>query len=127
MKKIDPIVIKETRYIAFFSIILSLLMQAVFLIIGKWDYTVVLGNILSLFFAVLNFLLMGITVQKAVLKDEKDAKNTMKVSQVYRNLLIVVVCVVGIAAPVFNNWSVIIPLFFPRVAIALRHLFGKVE
>lgn len=127
MKKIDPTVIKETKYIALFCLILSLLLQAVFLVIGKWDYTVLLGNILSLFFSVFNFLLMGITVQKAVMKDEKEAKNTMKVSQVYRNLLILIVCVIGIAAPVFNNWSVIIPIFFPRVAIALRHLFGKVE
>ncbi len=45
--KIDAIVRRETIYIAVWVGILSLLMEAVFLIIGKWDYTVLLGNLLS--------------------------------------------------------------------------------
>lgn len=127
MKNIDPVVKKETKYIAIFTLILSVLMQAVFLIIGKWDYTVITGNLLSWFFSVLNFFLMGITVQKAVLKDEKEAKNTIKVSQIYRTLLIVVVCVVGFSVPVFNTWAVVIPLFFTRIAVAFRGLCNKGE
>lgn len=47
MKKVDKTVLRETGYIALFVILLSVLMQAVFLIIGKWDYTVLLGNLLS--------------------------------------------------------------------------------
>ena len=73
MKKIDPTVVKETVYITAFTIIFSMLMQAVFLIVQKWDYTVLLGNLLGIIAVVLNFLLMGITVQNAVLKEEKDA------------------------------------------------------
>lgn len=45
--KIDATVRRETIYIAVWVGILSLLMEAVFLIIGKWDYTVLLGNLLS--------------------------------------------------------------------------------
>ena len=74
MKKIDPTVLKETGYIATMVMIFSLLLQSVFLIIGKWDYTVLLGNALGFVAAVGNFLLLGITVQNAVLKEEKDAK-----------------------------------------------------
>ena len=127
MGKIDSAIIKETKYIAAFSLILSVLMQAVFLVTGYWDYTVILGNLLSVVFSVLNFFLMGLTVQKAVVKEEKEAKNTMRISQVYRNLMMVVVCAVGIAVPVFNTWSVVIPVFFPRISIAFRHLFGKLD
>ena len=47
MKKLDPVVIRETRYVALCVFLLSILTQAVFLIIGKWDYTVLLGNLLS--------------------------------------------------------------------------------
>ena len=66
MKKIDPIIVKETKYVAAWIVILSMLMQSVFLIIGRWNYTVLLGNIYSAFFGTLNFLLMGLTVQKAL-------------------------------------------------------------
>ena len=56
--KIDPTVRKETLYIGVAVLILSALMEAVFLIIGKWDYTVLLCNLLSGCAAVLNFFLM---------------------------------------------------------------------
>ena len=61
--KIDKTVIKETKYIASFVIIFSVLMQAVFLIIGKWDYTVLIGNLWGIIIAVGNFFVMGLFVQ----------------------------------------------------------------
>ncbi len=124
MKKIDPAVMRESLYIAAFSGILSVLMEAVFLIIGKWDYTVLTGNLLGYLTAVLNFFFMGITVQKAVGKDEKAAANTMKFSQTVRNFAIVVLAALGILLSVFNTVAVIVPLFFPRIAVAFRPLFG---
>lgn len=123
MKKIDPTVKKETCYILIWMLILSAVMQAVFLISGKWDYTVLLGNILSVFTATSNFLLMGITVQNAVEKDEKDAKNTMKVSQSLRTLGMFVIIAIGVIAPCFNTWTCVIPMFFPRVAMLFRSKF----
>lgn len=125
MKKIDPTVLKETKYMAVWILVLSVFMQAVFLMLRMWDYTVLLGNMLSGLAGVVNFLLMGITVQKAVLKDEKDAKTAMQVSLLYRSLMLLVVIVLGVVLPVFHMWAVIIPLFFPRVAIAFRPLFDK--
>lgn len=125
MSKIDAVVIKETKYIALWVIILSVLMEAVFFILGEWDYTVILGNTLSGGAAVLNFFLMGITVQKALEKEEKDARARMKASQLYRFLLLLVIVVIGVALPCFHMWAVIPPVFFPRIAIALRPLFDK--
>ena len=75
--KIDKTVRRETLFVAVYTVILSALMEAVFLLIGKWDYTVLLGNLLGAGGAVLNFFLMGLTVQSAVMKDEKDAKTQM--------------------------------------------------
>lgn len=125
VKKLDATVRKETKYIAVWVLLFSAVMEAVFLIIGKWDYTVLLGNLLSGAAVVLNFLLMGITIQNAVEKDEKDAKSTMKASQSLRTLFLFVIVVIGVVAPCFNIWSTIIPLFFPRIAIALRPLWYK--
>ena len=125
MKKIDPTILRETGYIATMVFIFSLLLQSVFLIIGKWDYTVLLGNLLGFLAAVGNFFLMGLSVQSSLGKEEKDAKNLMKVSQSLRLLLIFVIVVVGYLLDVFNTIAVAIPLLFPRIAVALRPMFIK--
>ncbi len=125
MKKIDATVLKETKYILIWVLILSTLLQAVFLVIGKWDHTVLLGNLLSGFAVVLNFFLMGITVQNALGKEEKEAKTAIRLSQTYRFFLLLIIVVVGVVLPFFNIWTVVIPVFFPRVAIALRPVFDK--
>lgn len=125
MKKIDPTVLKETAYITAFTIIFSILMQSVFLIIGKWDYTVLLGNLLGIVATILNFFLMGLTVQNALSKEEKDAKNIMKLSQSGRLFMMFAFALIGYLVPVFNAISVVVPFLFPRIAIMLRPLFDK--
>ena len=125
MKKIDKTVKKETLYIAVFSVILSALMQAVFLVIGKWDYTVLLGNLLSLAVSVLNFFLMGVTVQNATAKDEKQAANTMKLSQSFRMIMIFITALVGVLLNCFNTITVLVPLFFTRIAVMFRPVIDK--
>ena len=125
MKKIDSTVLKETKYVALVTIILSVLMQAVFLIIGKWNYTVLLGNLLGGIASVGNFLLMGLTVQTALGLDEKDARARMKLSQTLRNLLLFAVAIIGHLAPIFNLLAVVITYIFPRVAVAFRAISIK--
>lgn len=118
--KIDATVKKETLYIASFSAVLSLLMQAVFLIISNWHFSVLLGNVWGYAAAVANFFLLGLTVQKAVTKDEEEARKLIKLSHTLRNMLILIVAVIGIVVPFFNTWAAIIPLFFPRISIFFR-------
>ncbi len=125
MKRIDATVIKETKYVAVFVTILSAVMQAIFLVIGKWDYTVLLGNLLSGVAGVINFFLMGVTVQKAVLKDVKDAKAAMKVSKTYRTLFLAVVLVIGFTAPCFNKWATLMAILFPRIAVGFRAVIKR--
>jgi hypothetical protein len=125
MKKIDPVVVKETIYIALFSFISSVLFQAIFLIIGKWNYTILLGNILGYCAAVGNFLILGLSVQKAVELDEKDAKARLKISQSFRMLFLFIIAIIGYVVPVFSTLAVVIPYLFPSIAIALRPVFNK--
>ena len=125
MKKIDDAVLKETKYISMWVLVLSVFMQSVFLIIGKWDYTVLLGNLLSDAAVILNFFMLGLTVQRALEKEEKEARGVMKLSQTYRFLFLVVVVIIGAVLSCFNIWTVIIPLLFPRIAIAFRQFFDK--
>lgn len=125
MKKIDATVLKETLYIAVGTLILSMLMQSVFLIIEKWDFTVLLGNFLGYIAAVGNFFLLGLTVQRAVEREEKDAKSLMKISQTARLFFMFIIAVIGYAIPVFNIIAVVITFLFPRFVIAARPVFMK--
>lgn len=123
--KIDKTVKKETIYITGSVLILSVVMELIFAIIGKWNLSVLYGNLLGGLFAILNFFLMGLTVQKAVGQDEKKSANLVKMSQSLRFLLLIIVAILGVELSVFNGVSTIVSLFFPRIAIAIRPLFDK--
>lgn len=125
MKKIDVTVKKETAFVALVTLVLSVLMQAVFLVAGKWNETVLYGNLLGGVTAVGNFFLMGLTVQSALGLDVKDAKARIKLSQTGRNLLMFAVAAVGYAVSAFNLLAVVIPYVFPRIAVALRGISMK--
>ena len=123
MTKIDGTVKRETIYIAAWVITLSVVMQAVFLVIGLWGIPVLAGNLISGTVAVLNFFLMGITVQKAVKKEEKDAAQMMRFSQSARMFMTFAAAAVGVIF--FDPIASVVPLFFPRIAIVFRPFVGK--
>ena len=123
MSKLDPTVRKETLYICAWVLILSVVMQAVFLMLGRWGIDVLLGNLLSGICACLNFLLMGITVQQALEKDSNDAKTAMKFSQTMRIFMQFAFGALGVIF--FNPIASIVPLFFPRIAVSFRPLMDK--
>ena len=62
----DPAVKKETGYIAVWVVLLSLVMEGVFLLLRQWDLSVLFGNLGGAAIAVGNFLLLAVTVSKAV-------------------------------------------------------------
>lgn len=125
MHKIDKTVIRETIYIAVFTLILSMLMQSIFLIIGKWNYTILLGNLLGYVADVLNFFLMGLTVQKAVGLSEDDAKTRVKFSQMLRLFMLAAFALVAGISKHFSLIAFVIPLIFPRIAVTFRPYFDK--
>ena len=124
-KNVDKVVLKETRFIAVFVLLCSLLMQAVFLVIGMWDYTVLLGNLLGAALAVGNFFLMGLTVQHCLTMEPDEARKRMKLSQQGRMLMLLVLCVIGGVLPFLNTIAVLIPQLFPRIGVTIRGLTMK--
>lgn len=125
MSKIDSTVLKETRYVFFLSLILSLIMQAAFLILGYWNYTFIWGNILGLAASVGNFLLMGLTVQKALGKEEKEIKKLVQLSQSGRLFILLIVALIANFVSVFSLLATVIPYIFPRIAVMIRPLIVK--
>ena len=95
-----------------------------------FNYTVILGGLGGGFIAVLNFFMMGVTVQKvAGTENEDDARAKMRMSYSQRMLLQIIWIIIAIAAPCFHFAAGIAPLFFPSIGIKLRAIFpflGKI-
>ena len=125
MKKIDPTVSKETKFIALVTLLFGSLQQAVFLILGKWTLSVLLGGIYGWVIALGNFFLMCLAIQKAVAQEEKDAKNTMKLSQNMRLLGLFLFALIAYLLPFINTVAAILPYLYPRFAISLSPFLRK--
>ena len=102
MAKLDPVIKKETTYVALWVLAACMMTQGVCVLLGWWSLSVLLGSLLGGITAVGNFLLMCLMVQKAVTQTEKQAKNTGKLSQSLRLMMQGLMLVLAAALPVFN-------------------------
>ena len=126
--KISKAVRKETGHIALGVALGSIVMVAVFALLHRFDYTVVLGALLGGAVSILNFLFMGLTAQKVVDSgDEAQGKALVHRSYSMRMLLMAVVLIVGFAAPCFHVVAVAIPFLLPRITILVMQLLGMYQ
>lgn len=124
-RRLDPTVLKETQFIAGIVLALSAVMQIVYLALGAWNITVLLGNLLGGVLAVGNFFLMGLTVAKAIGLEERDAKKKLQASQQLRLVMMLLVLVIGGALSCFDTIAVLVPQLFPRIGVSVRGLTLK--
>ena len=146
--RIQPAVRRETAKIALGTGILTVLMIAVFLILRRFDWTVLTGALLGYVAAVGNFFLMALTVQKAademkplptpentdtaeedgeaeeqdqpLSEDAKRGKRRIQVSYILRMLGMAGIAILGVALPCFHPVATLLPMLFPRIVIALE-------
>ena len=126
--KVQSTVKKETVQIAVQCGIacLVLLICFFFLHIVKpekvsFDYRVILSAVLGTFVAVMNFYLMGITVQEIVnTENQEDAYQKMRASYRNRTMLQLIWIVIALIAPNFNAVAGIVPLLFPGAFLRIR-------
>ncbi len=91
-----------------------------------FDYTVILGGIGGGLIAVLNFFLMGLTVQSvASTTDEELARKKMKASYSQRMMMQMIWGIVAVATPCFNYVAGLLPLLFPSLGIKITGIFLK--
>ena len=122
----DPAVKKETGYITVWVLLLSLLMEAVFLIIRQWDLSVLFGNMGGAVLAVGNFFLLAYTVSRAVDKGKpEEAAQRVKATATLRLIGVGALSALLIGVFKTNVFATLIPLLFPRVAIAFRPILDR--
>ena len=121
--KIQKTVLKETKHIAVGVFLADVLMCIVFAVLKKFSSAVIFGALLGSVFAVGNFFLLGLALQKALELGE-GASRYMHASYTRRMLLFVVCIAIGVLVPCFHPVAVILPLFFPRLVIFAMQLLG---
>ena len=132
-ENVQPAVRKETKKVAVSTIIGVVLMWVAIFILHMvtpenvpFDYTVFLGGIGGGVIAVLNFFLMGLTVQKvAATSDEDAARMRMKSSYSQRMMMQMLWVIIAIVAPCFWFVSGILPLLFPSLGIKITGILKK--
>ena len=117
----DPVVKKETLYVAGVSAVICLIGQIIWRLFQPWDGSVLWGGVLGWAYGVVNFLLLGLTVQKAVGDgDQLTAKRRLQASHTMRMVLLVLVFILAFALPCFN-WimTLLCAVLSPQLALRL--------
>lgn len=128
--KVEQVVKKETLRLAVGLLICSAITQFVFVIAGKYTLSVTLGSLYGCAVMLLNFFLMGITVQNVVkTEDEKMGKKKMQFSYSMRQLGLMLL--MGFGMYVYANYGIfhwiplILSMIYPRLLIGVQSIFNK--
>ena len=125
MSRLDPTVKKETAYAALWVAVLSFIMEAIFLMIGRWNPAVLSGNLVGAGTAIGNYLLLGITVARAVSGPAEKAPLKVRASMTARLLGQAAIVAIAIGILHTNVYATLLPLLFPRVGIAFRPVIDR--
>jgi len=124
--KLDPVVKRETAFIAMSSLFCAALIQGGFFLFGKWDLSVLWGGVIGWVLTVGNFFLMSLDVQKAVESDDpQKAQMKMRASYTWRMMAMLAVMVVSFVVDGIHWLPVVASVFYPRIVITVRQLWQK--
>ena len=109
--------ISEVLKVAAGNFILGAVMVLVFIIIGKFNLSVLWGALLGNAFVSLSFLWLGFSVERNVQKDPKNAQTRVSATYTLRLLAAAAMVFIAIKVNIFNPVAAIIPLFYQRFVI----------
>lgn len=122
-------VLRETGIIALGEAIGVAVMFGVFLLLGRFDRTVLLGGLCGATLAILNFLFMAINAsiasERAVKQDIRGGQMLMQTSYIMRLVVIFLVLFILVKSGLCNPFAAVIPLLFTRPTITLAEFFRK--
>ena len=131
----DRAVRRETLRVAAGVFALVAVMLAVYAVLGKLTASVALGGIYTGLLTVLNFFIMGLTVQgvtdRAAEKERSEQeladltlemKNRMKLSYNARMIALFALLVVGLTVFKFDPLATILPVVFPTIVIRVLQI-----
>lgn len=121
-------IVKETKRIAVGTVIMLVVMLAVYAVLGKFTVGVLLGGLLGSAYAIFNFFMLGMTLQKAAsMTDQQMAHMKVRSSYSTRMIGMLVLAVVAFALPFIEGIPCLIALLFPRTTIFALQVTGQIK
>ena len=121
-------IVKETKRIAVGTVIMLVVMLAVYAVLGKFTVGVLLGSLLGSAYAIFNFFMLGMTLQKAAsMTDQQMAHMKVRSSYSTRMIGMLILAVVAFALPFVEGIPCLIALLFPRATIFVLQVTGQVK
>lgn len=110
------------------NILLTVAENIAFLVLGYWDYKVLLGSLLGLLTTTLFFWSICVSVPKALsYGDPELAQKSIRASRQVRTAIMAVCMIVAFKVPVFNWIAALIPLLFTRISISFLNFAREEE
>ena len=123
------VVYHETAIVAVGELICVALMLVVYALLSRFDSTVLLGGIIGLLLAVLNFFFMAVgaslAVDKAANQDVAGGKKQIKLSYTFRMIAIFVILFACVKSGLCNALASVLPLVFVRPVLTVAEFFRK--
>ena len=121
-------IVKETKRIAVGTVIMLIVMLAVYAVLGKFTVGVLLGGLLGSAYAIFNFFMLGMTLQKAAsMTDQQMAHMKVRSSCSTRMIGMLILAVVAFALPFVEGIPCLIALLFPRATIFALQVTGQIK
>lgn len=121
-------IVKETKRIAVGTTIMLVVMLAVYAVLGKFTVGVLLGGLLGSAYAIFNFFMLGMTLQKAAsMTDQQMAHMKVRSSYSTRMIGMLILAVVAFALPFVEGIPCLIALLFPRATIFALQVTGQIK
>lgn len=121
-------IVKETKRIGVGTVIMLVVMLAVYAVLGKFTVGVLLGGLLGSAYAIFNFFLLGMTLQKAAsMTDQQMAHMKVRSSYSTRMIGMLILEVVAFALPFVEGIPCLIALLFPRATIFVLQVTGQIK
>ncbi len=118
--KFDTEVKNENIKIAVGCLVCTVITMLVFVAIGYFDYTVLIGGVVGWLVAVGNFFFMSVGVVNALeTGDETAAKLKLRNSYIIRTLAVVVIIALSFYLDFVNVIPIAVSIFYPRIVITV--------
>lgn len=121
-------IVKETKRIGVGTVIMLVVMLAAYAVLGKFTVGVLLGGLLGSAYAIFNFFMLGMTLQKAAsMTDQQMAHMKVRSSYSTRMIGMLILAVVAFALPFVEGIPCLIALLFPRATIFVLQVTGQIK
>ena len=124
-------VLRQTLIIAIGQIVGVGVMLGIFALLGRLNYTVVLGGLIGALVALLNFFFMAVSLSlaadRAVQQDAKGGKSLVKSSYAIRTIVMFVVLILCAKSGHCNVISLAVPLLLVQPTLLIAEFFRKKE